>query len=242
MLMALNLTSDRSIRSRTVEASFVCKFCHKSLTTEARYLAHKCKEMKRFEEAQTPLGQAALNYYQRWMRVMKRNPPPAAAFLTSKYFRTFNNFAQFVIDVSLPLPDTFIWLMNEKKFPPTMWTHNEAYTLYMEFLDHKADPMDQAKQSIKTLLSLADKANVSIDDVFNHIHPSDLIQLIRLRQLSPWLLMHSTKFKLFFKHKLSAEQKIILGTLINPDYWSTKFEDNPDEVEQIKLFVQEMNI
>lgn len=233
----------RSTRvGRVDKPAFTCKFCHKSFTNETYYLKHYCKEMKRHDEFQSPTGQAALGYYQRWMRVKKRNPPAASAFLTSKYFRTFMNFAQFVAKVSLPLPDKFIWLMNEKDYPPTMWTNDDAYTQYLEFLDRRADPMEQVSLSIKTLLNLADAYDVDIADVFDAIRPQELIHMVRLRQLSPWLLLHSIKFKLFFRDKMTDEQKIILETLINPEYWSEQFENKEADVEKIKVYVEEMNI
>lgn len=227
---------------RVTTPGFTCKHCHKNILNEAAYLRHKCKEMKRFEEFQSPRGQAALGYYQRWMRVMKRNPPGASAFLDSKYFRTFLNFTDFVAKVKLPLPDKFIWLMNEKKYPPTMWIIDDAYTQYMEFLDRRADPMDQVSLSIKTLLTIANAADCDIADVFDVIMPGELIHLVRTRQLSPWLLLHSIKFKMFFRDKMSDEQRIILGTLINPEYWVEQFEEKEADVEKIKVYVQEMNI
>ena len=221
---------------------FVCKFCHKTLVTETAYLRHKCKEMKRFEEFQSPRGQAALGYYQRWMRVMKRNPPGASAFLESKYFRTFLNFADFVAKVKLPLPEKFIWLMNEKKYPPTMWILDDAYTQYLEFLDRKADPMDQVALSIKTLLTISNAADCDIQNTFDILTPGELIHLVRIRQLSPWLLLHSIKFKLFFRDKMSDEQRIILESLINPEYWMDQFETKEADVAKIKAYVKEMNM
>lgn len=173
---------------------------------------------------------------------MKRNPPGSSAFLESRYFRTFINFAQFVAKVALPLPEKFIWLMNEKKYPPTMWTTDDAYTQYLEFLDRKADPMDQVNLSIKTLLNIADAAECDISEVFECLKPMELMQLVRKRQLSPWLLLHSVKFKLYFRDHMSDEQKIILETLINPEYWSDRFDDHEDAVEQIKQYVNEMGI
>lgn len=227
---------------RVDKPAFTCKFCHKSFVREARYLAHYCKEMKRYDEFQSPAGQAAVGYYQRWMRVMKRNPPAASAFLDSKYFRTFMNFAQFVSKVSLPLPDKFIWLMNEKGYPPTMWTNDDAYTQYLEFLDRRAEPMDQVALSIRTLLSVADAHDADIGDVFDYMTPPEMMQLVRLRRLSPWLLLHSRKFKMFFRDKMSDEQKIILESLINPEYWSEQFEKKEADTEKIKQYVAEMNI
>lgn len=229
-------------RVRSVSLSFTCKFCTKGFTSETLYLRHKCKEMKKHEEFQSPIGQAALGYYQRWMRVMKRNPPAGAAFMSSRYYRTFINFAIFVAKVSLPTPDKFIWLMHEKDFPPTMWTNDAAYTQYIEFLDRKATPMDQATVSIRTLLNIADTHAVDIADVFTVIKPMELMHMIRTRQLSPWLLLHSKKFKMFFRDNMTDEQRIIMEALINPDYWGEQFEDKPEDVEKIRSYTTEMGI
>jgi phage FluMu protein Com len=228
-------------RSNTV-SKFVCKYCHKSLLTEASYLSHKCKQMKRFEEFQSPTGQAAAMYYQRWMRVQKRSPPSASAFMDSKYFRTFINFTIFAAKVSLPTPDKFIWLMVEKKYPPTMWTLDAAYMEYIDFLDRKTDPKEQAARTIEALFNIADEKGCDISEVFKHMMPMEVIHLVRVRKLSPWLLLHSTQFKLFFRDNISPEQKIILETLINPEYWIEQFEDKPEGVEIIKKLVSEMGI
>jgi hypothetical protein len=198
--------------------------------------------MKRFEELQSPMGQAALGYYQRWMRVMKRSPPNAAAFMSSRYFRTFINFAHFVAKVNLPMPEKFIWLMNEKDYPPTMWTTDDAYTQYLEFVDHKTDPMEQVNLSLRTLLNVADDRGVDISEVFTVMSPAEVIHQLRIRQLSPWLLLHSIKFKLFFRDHMTDEQKIILETLINPSYWIERFEKKPNDVTKIKEYVKELNI
>jgi hypothetical protein len=198
--------------------------------------------MKRFEEFQSPIGQAATGYYQRWMRAQKRNPPAANAFMDSKYFRTFINFAQFVAKVSLPTTDKFIWLMVEKKYPPTMWTLDAAYTQYIEFLDRKTTPNEQAARTIETLFNIADEKECDISAVFTKMLPMEVIHLVRVRKLSPWLLLHSTQFKLFFRDSVSPEQKIILETLINPDYWMDQFDDKPEGVEAIKKMVKEMDI
>ena len=225
-----------------VTASYTCKYCNKSFDSETRYLSHHCKEMRKFEEFQSPIGQAALGYYQRWMRVMKRNPPAGNAFLASRYYRTFINFAQFVAKVNLPTPEKFIWLMNEKSYPPTMWTNDDAYTQYLEFLDRRSPPMDQVAVSLKTLLNVADEHDVDISEVFDHIKPGSLIHMVRTRQLSPWVLLHSKVFKQFFRDKLSEEQKIILQTLINPEYWGDQFDDKPEESKQIQTYVAELGI
>lgn len=221
---------------------FTCKFCHKVFVQERRYLVHECKQMARVKELQSPMGQSAWNYYQLWMRHQKRMAPSSGTFITSKYYRTFVNFAKFTKRVNLPRPEKFIWLMVHKKYSPTIWMNDEIYVEYIEYLDRQLDPKEQAKLSIETLFSYAEQQHVDVSCIFEVLNPNDLLQLIRVRAVSPWLLLQSDKFKLFYRDKLSPEQKVIIGSLIQPSYWEHKMAKCPEEIEVIKEWVGGLNI
>lgn len=225
-----------------IQQRFTCRYCHRPFVREDRYLVHKCQQMKRLEELQTPEGQAGWQYYQMWMRAQKRMAPPAKSFLASKYYRTFINFAKHVKTVGLPKPEKFIWLMKEKELQPTIWTNDEVYSMYIEFLDRQSLPLEQAKLSVETLLNIADKKCIDVCDVFDNLTPNEVLQLIRRRQLSPWLLLFSKKFKQLFKEKASTEQRIILETMIRGDYWAEKLASHPKEQLAIKQLVTELNV
>lgn len=228
-------------RISTIKPTYVCRACHKTFVREQAYLDHECKQLKRENELKTPEGQASWQYFHTWMRQKKRMPPSAASFLASKYFRTFMNFTQFTKKVQLPLPDKFIWLMVKRDFPPTMWTLDEVYSQYLEFLDTKMPPVEQAKASINTLFEYADSHDIDAEDVFDKINPNELIHLVRLRKLSPWLLLCSKKFCVMFAN-LGEEQQAILETLIKPEIWAAKRDQYPDDINQIKMYVNELGI
>lgn len=238
----VDLHSIAPIRRPEVQARFVCKYCHRTFVNEDRYLQHECKQMKREAEFKSPVGQAAWHYYQLWMRALNRMPPPGASFVTSKYFRTFINFTNFVRRVDLPNSDRFIKFMVEKQFSPTMWMSDDVYSMYIEYLDRKMSPIDQAKLSIDTLLNIADIRDVDVSGLFDVLDPSEVMHLIRVRKLSPWLLLHSNKFKQFFIHKTNPEQKTIMENLIRPSYWASKFEQYPEAKVQIKKCVEALEI
>lgn len=235
-----NMTPPR--RSIADSPHFKCRFCGKQFIREHRYLAHNCKEMQRDEELRTPQGQTALNYYQLWMRTMKRNPPSASAFLTSRYYRTFMNFVDFSKSVDLPKPEKFIWLMVQKDFPPTIWTTDEGYTTYLEFLDRKTSPMDQASLSIETLIAVADKHEIPLGEVFTVLTAQDIIHMLRTRRVSAWLLLFSKKFKYLFANETNIDQRLIIENLIRPEYWGEKLEEYAESVKTIKMLIEEMGI
>lgn len=224
------------------EPRFECKYCHHTFVIESRYMKHKCKQMKRMEDIQSPDGQAAFDMYQTWMKQMKRMPPKQETFMTSKYFATFLTFAKFAKKVHLPRPETFIWLMVQKQFQPSMWTNDDVYALYMEFLDRKIPPMDQFAHSLKIMLTIADRAEIDISEVLEFIGVMELIHLIRVRQISPWLLIPCSSFKKLFRETASDEQRIILEQLIRFDYWAEKFKEHPNELAAIKNYIADIGI
>ncbi len=225
------------------KVTHTCKWCHKVYLRENAYMAHECKQMKREAELKTPIGQAAFDYYQTWMREKKRHSFSPASFLASNYFRTFINFVNFTKQVKLPLPDKFIKLMVQRDYPPTMWINDEVYSQYIGFLDSNIDPMDQVALSIQTLLAYTDKVDIDICDVFEAINPNELIQMVRIRRVSPWLLLFSQKFKQMWVDRLSDEQQSIMESLIQPEYWGDRLSQNTVTTkDQIKKYVSELGI
>jgi len=114
--------------------------------------------------------------------------------------------------------------------------------MYIEHLDRTSQPLDQAKLSVQTLLDLADKRNVDVSEIFDHIPLNDVVQLVRRRQLSPWLLLCSRKFKQVLRDRATPEQKIIVETIIRPDYWVEQLEKHPNELAVIKQYVAELSV
>lgn len=219
-----------------------CKFCGKGFVIESRFLAHRCQQMIRNEEIQTPLGQGAWSYYQKWHKAYRRMVPNAKSFLKSRKYTSFVKFAKFVKKMHIPNADLYILLMKEKDIDPVIWTSDEVYTLYVEFLDRRADPITQAKITIETIFKISDAADVHPAEIFDILEPNEVIEFFRRRQLSPWLMLKSSKFRDFFVNKMTSDQRIILETIIRPDYWTEKFKKHPKSVEQMKKYVSELNL
>jgi hypothetical protein len=198
--------------------------------------------MIRDEEFRSPSGQAAWSYYQKWMRAYQRIVPKPQAFIKSKFYTSFIKFTKFVRKTNMPDTDTFIWLMKEKDISPTLWCNDQVYSLYLEFIDRRAVPEKQATITIDTLFKLSDAGEVDVGEIFNLLEANELIQLLRQRRVSPWILLNSAKFRVFFVEKTTPEQKIILESIIRPEYWKGKFAANPKVVKKMKLFVDELQL
>lgn len=221
---------------------YECNFCGAKFKLEDRFMAHRCKQMIRDEEIRTPLGQAAWSYYQRWLKLQRRAVPKLETFLTSRYYATFIKFAKFAKKVGLPDHELFIKRMVELDMTPMLWCHNDVYTDYIQYLDRRADPKKAAQNTINYMFKIAESLDVDVSDIFDHLTPDDIIQMLHRRQLSPWILLHSPKFKKFLIEKSNEEQRIVMTSIINPQYWADQKAKHPKVVAQMKKYVRELNL
>jgi len=224
------------------ETRFQCQFCGHRFVHEDRFIKHRCKQMIRDEEFRSTEGQAAWLYYQKWMKAYRRLVPNSKAFLTSKYFNSFYRFAKFVKAAKIPDVDVFISLMKDRDISPTIWTNDQVYSLYLEYIDRKMTPLRHVEITINTLFDLADDKDVNIDDIFSIVTPNEIIQLLRQRKLSPWFLLNSAKFKEFFINKTTSEEKIVMESIIRPKYWKDRFDSGGKILTQIQFYASELHL
>lgn len=224
------------------ETRYQCTFCGTRFVSEDRFMKHRCKEMIRDEEFRSADGQTAWMYYQKWMKAYRRLVPNSKSFLHSKFFGSFYKFAQFVKKVQIPDTDAFIKLMKDKDISPTLWTNDQVYALYLEYVDRIVPPLKHAEITINTLFDVAEEHGIDVADVFTVIKPNDLIQLLRQRKVSPWILLNSPKFRDFFVRKTTSEEKVILESIIRPSYWKKKFSTNPTSLTVMKTYVSELHL
>ena len=221
--------------------AFTCKFCDKNFVTESRYLKHKCREMIRNEEIRTPIGQAAWAYYQGWMKANKRTAHSIEHFLSSRYYTSFINFAKQVKRLNIPDVNIFIRLMKDKKIQPNLWSRDDIYVIYIEYMDHKVSPLEQAQITINTLFFYADKLECDVGDIFTILNSDDVTQLLRQRRISPWLLLFSSKFQNLIR-SASPEQQAVMQSIIRPQFWQERFKRKPKYVEMMKRYIKELNL
>lgn len=91
------------------------------------------------------------------------------------------------------------------------------------------------------MLNIADHNNIDVSEIFNVLTVYEVLQLIRERRFSPWILLTSNKFKKFVQSCIPEEQSLF-EDLIRPAYWKVKFGKDPTSVTLMKQLVQELNI
>lgn len=224
------------------ELLLTCSFCHKIFKSDSIFLSHSCKQKKRMEEASSPMGMAACSLYQTWFRKQNKVPPRPESFISSKYFRTFILFAEFVKQVKLPTPDLFISLMLARGYPPYMWRTNDIYIEYLMYLDTKVSPLDHVEKSIETLQKICNTNSIPISDFYSNTTPEALLQLLELRQISIWIIFFSSKFKQLWKEKFNETNKIHFKRLFPEHLWTARLNADAELKIFIESILRELNI
>lgn len=209
---------------------YECDYCHTKFKSEKRYMKHHCKEMQREEDFRSLNGQAALLFYKKWMKTKHRTSAVSIdAFKHSQYFYAFIRFVEFAKRTHLPDKDSYIELMVRQNIEPIYWTNDVAYAKYLEHITRVLSAERLIEITVQTIFDIADAGEVKVSEIFDILTPNDVIQLLQQRRISPWILLNSKKFMVFFRDKTNSEERVIMENLINPDYWSSRFQSNPED-------------
>ena len=232
---------EEAVITASKKGHWLCAHCNKRFTNETLYMRHSCEPKRRAEELMSPLGQSAFALYRDWMRMRKFSQPSSAAFLESKFYRAFINFAKLIVDANISRPDKYLELMTEGEVQPALWCSPGAYTLYTQWFDSLHDPLEQVQDSINHLLDICEKEEVPLEKIFEHLGVQRILSLIRQRRLSPWFLFCSASFGKVLK-QLDKEHLKSFDAVVNSSYWGGKFSKERAMVEQIKAIVKELGL
>lgn len=204
-------------------------------------MAHECTSMQRAKEIQTQAGAMGYGLYKHWLEKQKRKAPPVEAFITSSYYTQFISFGKWVRETGIHDPHKYVELMIEAKISPSLWKRNEAYQIFLEYYDKRADPYEQAAVTVETLSALAEGLEVAPGDVFKQLTMGDMLDMIQQRRMSPWLLFCSVAFKTWVG-SLDPTDRTMLMKSIGVDYWAVRLERQPQVVRELKEIAEALGI
>ena len=221
---------------------FRCTYCDKRYKRESAFEAHHCKEKERSEFMTTLHGQKAYSLYKKWISEKGHRNPTEKSFIESNVYNQFVNMVSFVKKVGMPDVDLYIKLMVKNTLPPSQWMNDIAYSHYINHLDRRTNANEQALMTVDTVFDYCETNEIDLEEFFDHIQPTVFLKFIFQRRLSPWILLHSKKFKTFYKNKLSIEQKKIFENIHDPNEWKDKLIKNKPTCKNMEKVVRELLI
>ncbi len=205
-------------------------------------MRHLCEQKKRAQLMASPTGQAAFGYYTTWMRLKKFKAQSRDAFMASRYYRSFISFTEMVVSAGILNPEQYIQLMIEhNNITPDLWCRPQCYRIYLDWVDHQQNPMQQVQQSIEVLIGIAEKEGVDYRGIIAHLGSQKILGLIHQRKLSPWFLFHSAKVAELVR-SLTKEEQNVYNNAINIAVWVDKLKENQKLREEIKGIIKEIEL
>ena len=235
-IAARRIPIEEAVITSSKNSNWYCSHCTRHFAAETTFMKHHCEPRRRKEMLASPLGQAAYGYYREWLRQKKFSAPSADAFMESRYYRAFLNFAQLVIDADIANPEKYIALMVDGDVLPVLWCRDSAYAIYLEWRDKRSDPLDEVHGSINFLLDICERENAQLASIFEYLGAQRVLSYLRQRRISPWLIFCCPSFGKFMR-SLDASELAAFNSAINSSYWSEKFQSNKQLVEIIKEIV-----
>lgn len=232
---------DADISQSQKQGHWLCHYCSKRFTNELVFERHACKEKARAQELASPTGQAAYQHYLTWMRVRKFKTQAIDAFAASRYYKQFIKFATMVATAGISKPERYIELMVDGGITPDLWTREQCYQMYLDYMDTREKPLDQVVMSIQTLMDVADKEGVDYSKIVKHLGPQRMLSLITQRKISPWFLFHSVTSRELIS-SLDNEEKKAYDKIIKFSAWAERLQKNAKVREEIIAIVKELGL
>lgn len=221
---------------------FECVYCKTPFLTEVNFKKHKCDQETRMGELDTRRGISAFRYYRLWFEKRNLMIPKKETFITSKYYNTFFKFAEFAKDMGIPDVELYIKLMSEDGVLPAHWYNKDIYDYFLEKFDTEFEPKVHTRITLGSMERIAKALDCPMSDIFIHLKPSDVIKLTQSRNLSPWVLLLSKKFKDFYQNHTNTEERQILMNVIKLGRWKMIMETKKHLIPETKSILDQLHL
>lgn len=211
-----------------------CPYCAKVFKRIGTKETHSCRQMERHQLANSMIGMRAYGLYQEWMRCKTGKADISmATFAKSKLLHSFCRLVEYFDRLRVSYQFGYIKVMVGHKIDPHLWTHKNAYRLYIDWIDQSEPPLQQVSRSVEFLFKLSEQHRVPVQHLFNILHPQQIIEYIQTRHLSPWLLFASSAFTTAMMRMDGLNKEMLLDVL-GDDYWLQKFQHHKSTVADMR--------
>lgn len=174
---------------------------------------------KRIRETAKEDVVAAFELQSTYSSILKRRGCKSEdSFLRSAGFPHFVKLIRFARETHVPDLPLYLKIMVAAERRPNTWINDHSYRIFLETMNSQAASTEMIDISAKTIQALAEKNEMRVPVYVLLMDVGEMLQLIRQRRLSPWVVLNSD----LFKRKIQGatpEEKEVIARLIDADYW-----------------------
>jgi hypothetical protein len=225
------------------EQPYVCQYCGHKFTKEKTLAVHVCEQKRRAlakTERHVVLGFDTYNKFYKFTQNAKHDKT-YDEFARSPYYNAFIKFGSFVSNVNPLYADRFIHYVITSGVKLDHWCRDELYDKYVVDLIKTETVETALERSIKTMMDWGEANNAPWNHYFLFASLSRATFDIKDGKISPWLVLNSNNGKDMLK-KFNDEQLMAINTIMDVQFWLSKFRKLPADTELVKQVVKESNI
>jgi hypothetical protein len=226
-----------------MDLNYKCEYCGKLFAKEKTLVVHICEQKRRHLSRNEKHVQSGLLTFQKFYDFAQKGKTQKTFddFATSPYYTAFVKFGSFLVNTAPIYPERFIDYVIKSGIKLDHWCRDELYDKYISELI-KIEPADGAIQrTIQTMMDWADKNSAEWNHYFAYVNLNRATHDIKEGLISPWMLLNSKSGKDLLR-RMNDEQLLIVGSIIDPAFWSKRFKSLPADVELVKDVIKEAGI
>jgi len=177
--------------------------------------------------------------YNRILR--RRSSKNADAFIKTATYPHFIRLVKFAKDVNIPDIEYYLRIMATSKRNPTTWTSDRSYRIFLEKMNSSVSAYNSISISARELQKLAEKLSMTVPELVEEMDIGEMLQMVRQRRLSPWLILQSPAFKMKVAQADEGMQQTT-SKIIDPTYWTVIMSQNSDAIILARKVVESLGI
>lgn len=224
------------------EPTFPCEFCKKEFVKERSLFAHMCEKKRRWlwkDEKYIRIGFMAFQKFYE-LSVRSKKTKTYEEFMDSQYFTAFTKFGRHIENINAIEPAGFTEFLIKGGVKLDDWINDIWYESWTRELSKKEPPMKAVERNILLMEQWGREYGENWIDFFRKVPTAQATTWIRKGRISPWLLYCGVGQSLF--DRMSDEQLGLVKEWINPMFWLPKIRDNKEEVDQIRMILEEAGV
>lgn len=231
------------IKKQSMQLNYKCEYCGKLFAKEKTLVVHVCEQKRRYISRNEKHVQMGLLTFQKFYEFAQKGKTQKTFddFVNSPYYTAFVKFGSFMVNTAPIYPERFIDFVIKSGVKLDHWCRDALYEKYIVELI-KEEPADGAIQrTIQNMMEWADKNSAKWEHYFAYVNLNRATHDIKEGLISPWILLNSKSGKELL-NRMNDEQLEIIGSVIDPVYWSKRFKSLPADVELVKDVIKEAGI
>jgi hypothetical protein len=220
-----------------------CDFCKRKFIGEKSLLRHACEPKRRHlarDEKTVRMGFAAYRQFYT-IAYPHQSKPSYEDFAKSKLYAGFIRFGRYVMNINAINPPAFVEFLTRVEAPLNKWMSPVVYETYIRELNKSETPEAAVERNILLMQQWAMDTDNHWTDFFRKVAPTLGTLWLQSGRISPWVMFTASSANDLI-NRMTDEQVKLIQTTLDPAFWEAKLSKHTDEVDHIRLILDEAGV